>query len=209
MKHYLLGIDLGTSSVRVGVFHEDGTRISIAARTYPIEIPSPGRAEQDPEVWWEKTCECIKEALHIANLTGSDIRGISFSAQTHGTVLLDSDGTPVIPAIIWADTRSSDECCEIEDLIGEKSLREIIMNRMFPGTQAATLRWIQKYAKEVWGRTRRILLPKDYLRYRMCGLFNTEPSDASCTLLFDTNLREWSQDILEALEIPVEFLPFG
>ena len=208
MKCYLLGIDLGTSSVRAGIFREDGERAAIAARTYPIKTPSPGWAEQNPEDWWNKTCECIKEALNSAHLTGNDIKGISFSAQTHGVVLLDRDGNHLVPAIIWADARSSDEIPELEEIIGEKRLEKVIMNRIFPGTQAATIRWMQKHAKDVWKNTRRILLPKDYLRYRMCGLFNTEPSDASCTLLFDSRVREWSQDILDVLEIPREYMPY-
>jgi len=208
MAHYLLGIDLGTSSVRTGVYLEDGTNSGIAARTYPIAAPVPGRAEQDPNVWWQSTCECIKDALIMANLKGSDITGISFSGQMHGTVLLDRDGKPFVPAIIWADTRGSDTCRDIEELIGDERLRTVLMNHMFPGTQAMTLYWLQEHDKDVWRRTRRVLLPKDYLRYRMCGLFNTEPSDASGTLLFDVNLREWSDNILNILGIPIEYLPY-
>ena len=208
MAHHLLGIDLGTSSVRTGVFREDGIPLGIAVRTYPISTPSPGRAEQDPNTWWQCTCECIKEAFNTADLKGSDITGISFSGQMHGAVLLDRDGKPVVPAIIWADTRSADFCCDIEELIGDERLRTVLMNRMFPGTQAMTLYWIQEHDKDVWRRTRRVLLPKDYLRYRMCGLFNTEPSDASGTLLFDVNLREWSDNMLNILGIPIEYLPY-
>ncbi len=208
MPHYLLGIDLGTSSVRTGIFHEDGTCLSIAARGYPIDTPSPGRAEQNPELWWKCTCEAISEALASAQLKGRDIAGISFSGQMHGAVLLDKDGNLVAPAIIWADSRSAGELDEIVELIGKEKFEKSVLNRIFTGTQAATIYWLQKYDHATWRKIRRILLPKDYLRYRMCGLYNTEPSDASATLLFDVNLREWSEDILKALSIPIEFMPF-
>ena len=124
-------------------------------------------------------------------------------------MLLDKDGNHLVPAIIWADARSSGEIAGLEELLGRKRLEKVLFNRMFPGTQAAIIRWMQKHAKEVWKKTRRILLPKDYLRYRMCGLYNTEPSDASCTLLFDTGTRDWSYDILDVLEIPREYMPYA
>ena len=208
MAQYLLGIDLGTSGVRAGIFNEDGILLAITAENYSIDTPSSNRAEQNPEFWWKRTCEAIGEALAVAQLKGSDITGISFSGQMHGTVLLDTNGNLVAPAIIWADSRSSAELNELTELIGEEKLNIIVLNRMFPGTQAATIYWIQKYDRDTWKRTRHILLPKDYIRYRMCGLYNSDPSDASATLLFDVNLREWSNEILNALGIPIEFMPY-
>jgi len=208
MPHYLLGIDLGTSSVRAGIFCDDGTNLATASESYPIDTPFSGRAEQNPELWWKCTCRTVSEALALAKLKGSDITGISFSGQMHGAVLLDKDGNPVAPAIIWADTRSSSELDEISELIGAEKLNGILLNRIFTGTQAATLYWLQKHDHSTWQQIRRILLPKDYIRYRMCGLYNTEPTDASATLLFDVNLREWSNDILTVLNIPIEFMPY-
>jgi len=203
-----MGIDLGTSSVRAGIFHEEGKQIAVGTRTYPIQTPSPGCAEQDPYVWWKCACEAIQEVLHTAKVTGSDITGISFSGQMHGGVLLDRDGDPVAPAIIWADSRSVEECREITGILGEERLKRILMNRIFPGTQAAILLWLRKNEPKLLQRIRRVLLPKDYLRFRMCGLYNTEPSDASSTLLFDIGMREWSEDILKALDIPLDYLPY-
>jgi len=208
MAKYLLGIDLGTSSVRAGIFHDDGTQCAIAARGYPIDTPTSDRAEQNPELWWKAACEAIGEALTSAQIKGSDIAGISFSGQMHGAVLLDKEGDPVSPAIIWADSRSSAELDEITEVIGKDKIEKSLFNRLFTGTQAATLYWLQKHDRDTWRRIRRILLPKDYIRYRMCGLYNTEPSDASATLLFDVNRREWSDDILGVLGIPIEFMPF-
>jgi xylulokinase len=208
MAKYLLGIDLGTSSVRAGIFSEDGQTKAIAAESYPIITPSPSIAEQDPIVWWNKTCSAIKKALELSKLKGSDIAGISFSGQMHGTVILDADGNLIAPAVIWADSRSAGVINEIEDIIGSEKINSQLFNRLFPGTQAATLFWFQKNDYSTWRQIRRILLPKDYIRYRMCGLYNTEPSDASSSLLFDVNRREWSEEILKALSIPIEFMPY-
>ena len=208
MPDYLLGIDLGTSGVRTGVYDRDGNRRGLGAVNYPIEIPAQGHAEQDPIVWWRSTAEAIRAALTESGIRGSDIAAISFSGQMHGTVLLDSTGEPIQHAVIWADSRSADECNEIEEMAGETRLNGMLMNHMFPGTQAATIRWLQKHDHDLWRRARRILLPKDYLRSRMCGLFNTESSDASGTLLFDVSRREWATEILDSLHIPVEYLPF-
>jgi xylulokinase len=208
MAKYLLGIDLGTSSVRAGLYHEDGTCLLVSSRIYPIETPSPTYAEQNPEVWWKNTCEAIAECLNNSKIKGADITGISFSGQMHGTVLLDGENKLISPSIIWADKRSADLCVELSEQIGNNHLETILMNRIFPGTQLATIAWIQQHEKELWERTQRILLPKDYIRFRMCGLFHTEPSDASGTLLCDIGKREWSKSIIDTLKIPVEYLPF-
>lgn len=208
MPDYLLGIDLGTSGVRTGVYDRDGVRRGLGAIDYPLETPAPGHAEQNPDAWWRSAADAIRGALSAAGVRGDDIAALSFSGQMHGTVLLDSGGEPLRHAIIWADSRSDGECTEIEELAGEKRLAGMLMNRVFPGTQAATIRWLQRHNPDLWRRVRRILLPKDYLRYRMCGLFNTEPSDASGTLLFDMNRREWADELLDILRIPVEYLPY-
>lgn len=208
MSKLLLGIDLGTSSVRAGIYREDGSRLAIAARTYPIEAPSPEISEQDPELWWRGTCEAIRESLVSAGLKGKDITALSFAGQMHGGVMLDGRDEPVGRAIIWADSRSAGECAGIEALLGREILEEKVMNRIFPGTFAATAYWMQKHDPRTWSRVRRLLLPKDYLRWRMCGLFHSDASDASATLLCDQNEREWSKEVLDKLRIPIEYLPF-
>jgi len=208
MSHHLIGIDLGTSGVRTAIFDEEGRAVAEASRQYPISSPSPGRAEQDPETWWRHTRDCLAEAISSPGVSPGDIAGISFSGQMHGTVFLDADGVPLHPAVIWADVRSGVECREIEDILGGDRLDRTVMNRIFPGTQAATVRWFMRHEPGLWKRTRHILSPKDYIRFRMCGLYHTEPSDASATLLFDVPGRDWSEDVLSALNIPVERLPF-
>ncbi|MBN1293789.1 MAG: xylulokinase [Candidatus Latescibacteria bacterium] len=209
MAKYLVGIDLGTSSVRAGIYNsENGSRLSMAARGYPINTPSSNRSEQNPEDWWKAVCEALLEAQNTAGIKGSEITGISFDGQMHGGVLLDGSGHPVCPAIIWPDSRGAGEIDELTDLIGDTLLEKQVKNRLFPGTFTSTLYWLRKHDMPVWRSIRRILPPKDYIRYRMTGLYNTEPSDASATLLFDLNSRDWSIDILKKLDIPIEFMPY-
>ncbi len=208
MARFLIGIDLGTSGVRVCIFDENAAPVSTAEGTFPLSTPVPGIAEQDPEDWWRETCRCLGEATATSGAAPPELAGISFSGQMHGTVMVGADGCPVRPAVIWADTRSGAECPEIEELLGDARLDRIIMNRIFPGAQAATLRWMMRNEPENWKRTRHILTPKDYIRFRMCGLFNTEPSDGSGTLLFDVPGRDWAEEALGVLNIPLERLPF-
>ena len=208
MSKLLLGIDLGTSSVRAGIYREDGARLAIAARSYPIEVPSPEISEQNPELWWRGTCEAIGESLARSGVEGKNIAALSIAGQMHGGVMLDGNNEPVGRAIIWADSRSAGECAEIETLLGDEILREKVMNRIFPGTFAATAYWMRKHDPRNWNRVRRLLLPKDYIRWRLGGLFNSDASDASATLLFDQNKREWSNEVLEKLRIPIEYLPY-
>lgn len=208
MPSYLMGIDLGTSSVRAGIFSREGVIISISSRTYPIDAPSPEIAEQNPETWWQCTCEAIKESILKSGLKGTDIAGISFSGQMHGTVMLDRNGVPVHPAIIWADSRSAGVTDEISRIVGETRINQQLLNRIFPGNQASTLFYIRNNDKKLWNSIRHVLLPKDYIRFRMSGYFHTEPSDASAAMLFDQDKREWSEDILKDLHIPLDFMPF-
>lgn len=205
---HLMGIDLGTSSVRAGIYREDGLRLGLAAASYPIDTPASDRSEQDPNAWWQATASAITGALKVAGIRGSQVTGIAFDGQMHGGALLDWDGDPVCPAIIWPDSRCAGELDEITDLLGDAIITKTIMNRPFPGTFAATLYWMRKHDPSTWKSIRHILPPKDYIRYRMCGLFNTDPSDASATLLFDQNARDWSPDIAKRLDIPIEWLPY-
>ena len=126
----------------------------------------------------------------------------------HGGAFLDGKGEPVCNAIIWADSRSKAECSELEEILGKARLSQILLNRIFPGTFAGTIRWMQKNDKTTWGKVRHLLSPKDYLRFRMCGLYNSDSSDSSATLLFDVGKRDWSNEVLKLLNMPLEFLPF-
>ena len=202
----LLGIDLGTSSVRAVVIDETGSIRSLGAREYPIDSPRQGWAEQSPKRWFSCTCEAIGEAMG-RGIDPKDIQALSFAAQMHGGVLVAADGTVIRPAIIWADQRSTQECEEITARVGLKRLAEVAGNRVSPGFMAATLAWLKKHEPDALDRANWMLLPKDYICLRLTGRAVSEPSDASATLLFDINSREWSDELVDAAGISKKLLP--
>lgn len=203
---YLLGIDLGTSSVKALLVDREGHTLGIGSAEYPVLMPQPDYAEQDPEMWWQATAMAVRQA--IAAVRPDEIAAIGLSGQTHGTVLLDADGRLLAPAIIWLDRRSRAQVREITERVGAARLIEITGSPLATGFQAATLRWVQLEQPEVWQQVRHILLPKDYLRWRMVeGPFDTDPSDAAGTLLLDVRTRDWSPVMLETLELDIIQLP--
>lgn len=193
---YFLGIDLGTQSVKVICYDENGSLVALTSREYPILTPSPGQAEQNPETWWEKTREALQEVL--AKLPEPNIKALSFSGQMHGTVMLDEHLRPLYPAIIWADQRSHKEAQYIREKAGEH-LRTLAGSDVATGFMATTLLWVQANLPEVYRKIRFVLLPKDYLKVKMGLPPSTDVADASSTLLFNIRLRNWSEEILAAL----------
>ncbi len=201
----LLGLDLGTSSVKALICDENGHLLGRGEAEHPILRPALGAAEQDPEAWWRATKIAIAKAVAQANRT--DITAIGLTGQMHGTVLLERDGTPVLPAIIWADSRSSAQVQEITSIVGAQRLIQITGSPLATGFQAATLKWVQANHPKEWQAIGCVLLPKDYLRFRLTGDFATDPSDASATLLLDLNSKQWSDEILKAVAIDRSMLP--
>ena len=201
----VLGIDLGTSSVRALLIDSHGNSLALGAREYRVDMPHPGWSEQNPDTWWEATCEAVQECTSAAGQP--DIRGISFSGQMHGTVIVDADCSFRRPAVIWADQRSNTEVEAFLTQFGRDTLAQATANPLATGFQLATLLWLMKHEPRSLEGDVRVLLPKDYLRMRMTGEFATESSDACSTLLFDTARREWSSTVLQAAGIPVEWLP--
>jgi xylulokinase len=207
MSAALLGIDLGTSSVKTVVVDvQSGAVISTASAGYPVHHPEPGAAEQDPEAWWQATIAAVKSAMSHA---GSEISidAIGLSGQMHGTVLLAASGKPVGRAIIWSDTRSASSVRELTDSISRERLLAIAGSPLAAGFQAATIHWLRSHHPDLWNRTERVLLPKDYLRYRLTGGFFTDPSDAASTLLLDARTRAWSPELLQAAGVELNQLP--
>src|SRR5215211_3325407 len=201
----LLGIDLGTSSVKSLSVDEHGRILGSGHAGYPLRHPQPGWAEQEPDEWWRGTIAAVRmAAIHAGN---PRIDGIGLSGQMHGTVLLDESGEPVRPAIIWADTRSGVEAAELTEAIGRDLLIARSGSPLAAGFQAATVAWLRRHEPVAWARTRTVLLPKDYLRWRLTGTLAAEPSDASSTLLFDVHRRDWSVPILDAAGIDRSQLP--
>ncbi len=204
MSH-LLGIDLGTSSVKVTIIDERGQALGTGSRGYPINTPQPGWAEQDPETWWQATVSAVHEAM--CYVERPFVRAIGLSGQMHGTVLVDSTYAPLGPAIIWPDQRSAAEASEITAQVGADRLARIAGTAPATGFLAATLLWMARNDPKRLGRAYSCLLPKDYLRLRLTGLIASEPTDASGTALLDVSQRHWSPDLVGLLDLPHYLLP--
>ena len=197
-----VGIDVGTTGVKAVAITPDGEVVATAERSYPLSTPSPGWSEQDPEDWWIAT-----EAVLAEVVAGREIAGIGLSGQMHGLVALDSRDAVVRPAILWNDQRTGAECTQIEETVGLARLIELTGNRALPGFTAPKILWLRTHEPESYGRIRRILLPKDYVRLRLTGEHAIDVADASGTLLLDVAGRRWSDEVLDALEIPADWLP--
>ncbi len=199
----LLGIDLGTSSVKVVVFALDGSIRGIGTAEYPILTPSVGYAEQEPEDWWRATVLAVRQAMDKAGKP--DISGIGFCGQMHGFVLIGSDRRPLSPAIIWADQRSADLLPEIESILGPDLKK--CGTAPAAGFLIATLFWLQRYQPELLERALTLLMPKDYIRLKITGEIGTDESDASATGIFDVKRRIWADDLITRLKLPRSIFP--
>ena len=198
----LLGLDVGTSSVKGLLVSPAGDVVARAEEQYPLSTPRPGWSEQDPEDWWRAT-QAVLEALRAAG----PVAAIGLSGQMHGLVLLDAAGEVLRPAMLWNDGRTGEECAEIESRIGLDRLIALTGNRALTGFTAPKLLWVQRHEPHVHERIAHVLLPKDYVRYRLCGDFATDVADASGTLWLDVGARAWSDDVLRALEVDPAWLP--
>jgi xylulokinase len=197
----LVGLDVGTSGVKALAVSGAGEVIARAEVGYPLSTPRPGWSEQDPEDWWRAT----EQAL--AALEVGEIAGIGLSGQMHGLVVLDSADRVIRPAILWNDQRTAAQCRAIEERVGFDRLVELTGNRALTGFTAPKLLWLREHEPDAYGRIAHVLLPKDYVRLRLCGERAIDVADASGTLLFDVARRRWSDEVLSALEIPREWLP--
>ncbi len=209
---YLLGIDVGTSGTKSAVFAEDGTLVASATAEYPLYQPHPGWAEQLPEDWWQGVVASVRAVLQKGQLargiTARDIGGIGLSGQMHGAVLLDADNNVIRPAIIWCDQRSTAQCDWITASAGTAGrVIELTGNPAMPNFQAKKVLWVRDNEPANYARIARVLLPKDYIRWRLTGEFATEVSDASGTLFLDVAHRRWSDEMLTLLDVPRAWLP--
>jgi len=204
---YLLGIDIGTSGVRSLVVNEEGGIIGAATAEHASYAPRPGWSEQEPREWWVATVESVRGALEDAGISGKQVQGIGLSGQMHGAVLLDAGGEVLRPAILWNDQRTHRECEEIYERVGRERLIRLTCNPALTGFTAPKILWVRNHEPEIYEKTAQILLPKDYIRFRMSGTFATEVSDASGTLLFAVPERTWCGEVLEKLEVAPDLLP--
>jgi len=196
---YLLGIDIGTSGTKTVLFDERGNSIASSLREYPLYQPNIGWAEQDPEDWWKAVCGSINDVLAKSGVNSADIKGVGLSGQMHGAVLLDKEHKVLRKAIIWCDQRSSAECEEITNIIGKERLIEITANPALTGFTASKILWVKNNEPEIFEKVEKILLPKDYIRFRLTGEFATEVSDASGMQLMDIPNRCWSDEVISKL----------
>ena len=203
-----LGIDVGTSGTKTLAIDERGTILAQASSEYPCEHPRPGWSEQHPHLWWEATRKTIGQVLSSGRFGASDVAGIGLSGQMHGSVFLDSTGEVIRPALLWNDQRTAEECHEIEQKAGgREALVRLVANPALTGFTAPKLLWVRKHEPKNWEQVRQVLLPKDYVRYKLTGTYATEVSDASGTLLLDVANRCWSRELLSKLAIDPTLLP--
>jgi xylulokinase len=197
-----VGLDVGTTGVKALAVAEDGAVVGRAEREYGLSTPNPGWAEQDPEDWWKAASGALEE-LGAAG----EVAGIGLSGQMHGLVALDADERVLRPAILWNDQRTAEQCEEIEATIGLDRLIAATGNRALTGFTAPKLLWLREHEPDVYERIAHILLPKDYVRLRLCGERAIDVADASGTLLFDVARRRWSEEVCDALAIDRRWLP--
>ena len=200
-----IGIDLGTSAVKLLLMDEAGRIHNIVSKEYPLSFPHPGWSEQNPEDWFDRTMEGLAEL--VAPEDRDKVRGISFGGQMHGLVMLDEKDEVIRPAILWNDGRTVEETDYLNEVIGREKLSACTANIAFAGFTAPKLLWVRNHEPDHFARIRRIMLPKDYLSYRLSGEFATDLSDASGMLLLNVKNRCWSNEMLEICHVTKEQLP--
>ena len=198
---YVIGVDVGTSGTKTVLFNKEGEVIAHSTIEYPMHQPQNGWAEQDAQDYWDASVGTIKDVISKSGINPNDISGLGISGQMHGLVMLDEGGNVLRRCIIWCDGRTIEECKEITELVGEKRLIEITANPALTGFTAGKILWVRKHEPEIYAKCRYMLLPKDYIRYKLTGVVATEVSDASGMNLLDVAGRCWSKEVLDLLSI--------
>ena len=204
----ILGIDVGTGGNARGLNRHARASVSSATAEHdPMSSPHIGWAEQSPEDWWRAACQAVKACLQKSGTPASEISGIGLTGQMHGLVLLDAQDQVVRPALIWCDQRTEEECREITEQVGAKRLIELTANPALTGFTLPKIWWVRKHEPQLWARVRSLMLPKDYIRFRLTGARAIDVADASGTLMFDVVHRRWSQPMLEISRLDEALLP--
>lgn len=202
-----LGIDVSTTATKALLIDTAGAVISVAATEYNFETPHPLWSEQSPEVWWDGTQKSIRSLLQQSQVEPSQIEALGLTGQMHGLVLLDKQGEVLRPCILWNDQRTQDQCDEIHRLLGRENFLQVTGNPALTGFTLPKLLWVKDNEPQLFARISHVLLPKDYIRYRLTSTFAMDRADGSGTVLMDLRARAWSQEIVKALDIPFEWLP--
>jgi len=204
---FLLGVDSSTTATKAVLIDEDGSVRGIGVAGYGFSTPRPLWSEQEPGLWWDGAVEAIGSVLRSTGVSGADIAAVGLTGQMHGAVLLDRAGAVLRPAILWNDQRTSAECDLIRAVVGAERLIAITGNDALTGFTAPKLMWVREHEPDVWRRIKHVLLPKDYVRLRLTGEYAVDKADGAGTLLFDLAARDWSVEILSALEIEHAWMP--
>src|SRR5262245_54626114 len=204
---YFIGLDIGTSGVKAAAVSPKGQVLASATVSYPLSAPKPGWAEQDPERWWSATGQVLKRLLSLPALRKSRPAALGLSGQMHSSVFLDKSGKVIRPALLWCDGRTSEECRLITKRVGESNLRKWVSNPALEGFTLPKILWVKKHEPKIYKQIAQVLMPKDYVRYKLTGVLGTEVSDAAGTLYFDVKNRRWSKEILSELGIPLKWFP--
>jgi xylulokinase len=203
---YLLGLDIGTSGTKTALFNEEGKTIKTATHGYDLFQPQVGWAEQNPEDWWQACVKGIRDVIEKSGVQASDIKGIGLSGQMHGLVLMDKDCKVIRNSIIWCDQRTEKECEYMTEVIGKERLIKITGNPALTGFTLSKLLWVRNNEPDKYEKIYKILLPKDYIRFKLTNVFATEVSDASGMQMLDINTRNWSTELLNDLNIDKNIL---
>lgn len=207
MMRFLLGLDVGTTSTRTIIINENGKLVASSTSDYKLLTPKPGWAEQNPDDWWAASVKTIREVIKKSNISPEKISCIGLSGQMHGSVFLDSSGNVIRPAILWCDQRTYKQCENIYKIFGYDGFIKLSYNKALPGFTAPKILWLRQNEPENYKKVSKILLPKDYIRYKLSNTYATEVSDAAGTILMDIPSRQWSNEILNGLGIEKYLLP--
>lgn len=204
---YFIGIDASTTATKAILVDDSGAVVAVAASEYSFETPKPLWSEQHPNLWWDASVKSIKQVLAATGINPADVKGIGLTGQMHGLVLLDENGEVLRPAILWNDQRTGAECDEIRAKLGKERLVQITGNDALTGFTSPKILWVKNNEPAIYAKTRQILLPKDFVRFKLTGKYATDRAGGSGTALFDVKKRTWSDDVVQALGIDPAWLP--
>lgn len=203
---YFLGLDLGTGSIKTVLFNENGMEIAQDSMEYPLYQPHNGWSEQETGDWYFAAIQSVKKVMTMSGVPKEEVKGLGISGQMMGIVMLDKNGAPLRRAILWNDGRTTESCEHVREIVGDDLFMKYSLTPARPGLSAAKIQWVKDNQPEIYAQTAHILLPKDYLRYRLTGVYATEVSDASATQLLDIPNRCWAKEILDKMELTEDML---
>src|SRR5690606_28768791 len=204
---YVIGIDLGTSAVKILLVNQHGEVVHEVSKAYPLIQEKSGYSEQNPQDWVDQTIAGLSDLLQHFHGNPEDIEGLSFSGQMHGLVLLVENNEVLRNAILWKDTRTTAECQEIYDCVGKERLLETTKNIALEGFTLPKILWVKNNEPEIFGKAKTFVLPKDYVRYQLTGQIHMDYSDAAGTLLLDIAKKQWSKEICDLLDLDFRMCP--